>query len=72
MSVFQYKFSRFTTAVLLLFALFASFNSDAASKAGGSEEFNASEVILHHVMDDHKWHFWDGHYGTLYLPVIVY
>jgi F-type H+-transporting ATPase subunit a len=27
---------------------------------------------LHHVMDDHVWHFWDGHYGTLYLPVIVY
>jgi F-type H+-transporting ATPase subunit a len=23
-------------------------------------------------MDDHVWHFWDGHYGTLYLPVIVY
>ena len=23
-------------------------------------------------MDDHIWHFWDGHYGTLYLPVIVY
>jgi F-type H+-transporting ATPase subunit a len=37
-----------------------------------AEKFNASEVILHHVMDDHVWHFWDGHYGTLYLPVIVY
>jgi F-type H+-transporting ATPase subunit a len=24
------------------------------------------------VLDDHIWHFWDGHYGTLYLPVIVY
>jgi F-type H+-transporting ATPase subunit a len=23
-------------------------------------------------MDDHIWHFFDGHYGTLYLPVIVY
>jgi F-type H+-transporting ATPase subunit a len=23
-------------------------------------------------MDDHVWHLWDGHYGTLYLPVIVY
>lgn len=23
-------------------------------------------------MDDHIWHFWDGHYGTLYLPIIVY
>ncbi|SKC76447.1 F0F1 ATP synthase subunit A [Ohtaekwangia koreensis] len=36
------------------------------------KEFNASEVILHHVMDDHIWHLFDGHYGTIYLPVIVY
>lgn len=36
------------------------------------EGFNASEVILHHVMDDHVWHFFDGHYGTAYLPIIVY
>ena len=35
------------------------------------KEFNASELILHHVMDDHVWHLWD-HGGTIYLPVIVY
>src|SRR5687768_2393030 len=35
------------------------------------KEFNASQVILHHVMDDHIWHLWD-HGGTIYLPVIVY
>jgi F-type H+-transporting ATPase subunit a len=35
------------------------------------EKFNASQVILHHVMDDHVWHLWD-HGGTMYLPVIVY
>lgn len=23
-------------------------------------------------MDSHIWHFFDGHYGTLYLPVIIY
>jgi F-type H+-transporting ATPase subunit a len=33
--------------------------------------FNASELIMHHVMDDHIWHLWD-HGGTIYLPVIVY
>lgn len=37
-----------------------------------AKEFNASEVILHHVVDDHVWHFFDGHSGTLFLPVIVY
>jgi len=47
------------------------------SRAGDSPAetkapLNVSEVILHHVMDDHIWHFFDGHYGTLYLPVIVY
>lgn len=47
-------------------ATFASESTDS------TKTFNASEVILHHVLDDHIWHFWDGHYGTLYLPVIVY
>jgi F-type H+-transporting ATPase subunit a len=36
------------------------------------KSFDVGEIILHHVKDDHVWHFWDGHYGTLYLPVIVY
>lgn len=36
------------------------------------EKFNAGEVIIHHVLDDHVWHFFDGHGGTLYLPVIVH
>jgi F-type H+-transporting ATPase subunit a len=36
------------------------------------KEFNAGEVIIHHVLDDHIWHLWDGHYGTIFLPVIVY
>lgn len=35
-------------------------------------EFNVSEVILDHVKDAYTWHFWEGHYGTLYLPVILY
>jgi len=35
-------------------------------------EPKVSKVIFDHVMDDHVWHFFDGHYGTLYLPVIVY
>lgn len=40
-------------------------------QSAGEEKFNASEVILHHVMDDHVWHLWD-HGGIIYLPVIVY
>lgn len=43
----------------------------AQDEHAADEEFNASEMILHHVMDDHVWHLWD-HGGTIYLPVIVY
>jgi len=68
MSAFSHKITRFFLVLALLFSSVFSFAADASE--GG--EFNASEVILHHVMDDHIWHFWDGHYGTLYLPVIVY
>ena len=47
---------------------------DTADHGGGQaeKEFNAGDVIIHHVLDDHVWHFWDGTGGTLYLPVIVY
>jgi F-type H+-transporting ATPase subunit a len=63
--------------VLTLFAtalLFFGFPLDtkASESQDSTEAFNASEVIIHHVLDDHIWHFFDGHYGTLYLPVIVY
>lgn len=42
------------------------------TQAHAEGAFNANDVIIHHVLDDHVWHFFDGHYGTLYLPVIVY
>ncbi len=34
------------------------------------EPFNASEVILHHVLDDHQWHIAD--WLVIPLPIIVY
>ena len=37
-----------------------------------SPELKISAVIIEHVMDNHIWHLFDGHYGTLYLPVIVH
>lgn len=61
----------FKALFIVLFLSLLTINSaNAASDSG--EEFNASDVILHHVVDDHIWHFVDGHFGTLYLPVIVY
>jgi len=65
------RFIKFIPSVLMAILLvFLSFNTEAASEEGG--EFKPGEMIMHHVVDDHIWHFFDGHYGTLYLPVIVY
>jgi F-type H+-transporting ATPase subunit a len=46
--------------------------ADQADEHSAKEEFNPGDVIIHHVLDDHVWHFWDGHGGTLYLPIIVH
>jgi len=54
----------------LLF-IFSGFNHVSAAGDSG-EEFNPGDMILHHVVDDHIWHFYDGPLGTLYLPVILY
>lgn len=69
----------FSTSKLALFALIGGLFFSGFSPAFGheaEEETHAkpsvSEVIIEHVMDNHVWHFFDGHYGTLYLPVIVY
>ena len=72
MSVFSNKISRFSILCTLLFLVGFSIPSVASEAESDTTKFNASEVILHHVMDDHVWHFWDGHYGTLHLPIIVY
>lgn len=71
MTAFSHKISRFLTVFALVIAVFSS-SAFASDSAEGGENFNASEVILHHVMDDHIWHLWDGAGGTIYLPVIVY
>lgn len=72
MSVFSTRISRFPFFVALLFVMGFSTLSRASDSEGSNENFDVSEVILGHVMDAHIWHFWEGHYGTLYLPVIVY
>ncbi|MCU0356122.1 MAG: F0F1 ATP synthase subunit A [Cyclobacteriaceae bacterium] len=72
MSVFSAFYSRFAVLFALVLVTFVNTFGKAADAAAEPEAFQPSEVILHHVLDDHIWHFWDGHFGTLYLPVIVY
>jgi F-type H+-transporting ATPase subunit a len=59
---------------LTLSLLFFSVNLVKANAIEGEPEepFNAGDMIMHHILDSHVWHFWDGPYGTIYLPVIVY
>jgi len=61
-----------TFFALILFVFSGIFSLVLASDEAGheAEPFNASEVILHHVMDDHQWHFAD--WLVMPLPVIVY
>jgi F-type H+-transporting ATPase subunit a len=63
---------RFSLLLTVVFSLFFATASKGSDSGEVEKEFNASEVILHHVMDDHIWHIADGHYGTIFLPVIVY
>ena len=69
---------RLSPSQSVLFAVFfvlsaGGFGSlQAQDHSEEKEKLNISEVIIEHVMDHHAWHFFDGHYGTLFLPVIVY
>ncbi|HEY8513376.1 MAG TPA: F0F1 ATP synthase subunit A [Cyclobacteriaceae bacterium] len=60
-----------TVALAFLLVSVPAFAQEHEDSSHG-EELNIGDVIMNHVKDDHVWHFWDGHYGTLYLPVIVY
>lgn len=57
----------------LLVLIVFSFSVGAANAASEPEEkFNPGDMIMHHILDSHVWHFWEGHYGTVHLPIIVY
>ena len=56
----------------VFFVVFAGFSNLLIANEEGAkgEEINMSDVIIHHVMDDHQWHFTD--HLVLPLPIIVY
>lgn len=62
--------STFFALILIVFSGIFSPVLAAEEPGHEAEPFNASEVILHHVMDDHQWHFAD--WLVMPLPVIVY
>jgi len=70
MTAFLNRFSRFFLVLVLGFAALSPAFGQGAHEQESSEELNVSELIIHHVLDDHVWHFSDGF--VVYLPVIVY
>lgn len=61
-----------TAFLTLLFVVFGATHNQAKPSEEGEnpEKVNMSEMIMHHVMDDHQWHFAD--HVILPLPIIVY
>ena len=49
-------------------------HTEHATHGEEESEFNATEVIMHHVVDAHDWHIadWDGHAISVPLPVILW
>ena len=64
-----HKYLKITTLAIISLAFF---NYPASASGGEDEEFNPAELINHHILDSHEWHLWDGHYGTIPLPIILY
>lgn len=58
--------------ISLLLLFFAAFVGVSRASGDGEEGFNTGSAIMHHISDAHEWHLWDGHYGTIPLPVILY
>ena len=60
------------TFLIALFS-FTVLASEENTDKGAEEEFNVSEMIMHHVKDAHEWHLWGPEHGgtSIYLPVIL-
>ena len=61
-----------TTVILPVSAKDEQGRDSQNSDSEQAPNLKISAVIIEHVMDNHIWHFFAGHYGTLYLPIIVY
>ncbi|MEO5601918.1 MAG: F0F1 ATP synthase subunit A [Cyclobacteriaceae bacterium] len=70
MIAFLKYLSRFFLLLVLFFG--AQFSAAGQGHQAGvaAEKLNVSDLIIHHVLDDHVWHFADG--LVLHLPIIVY
>jgi len=63
---------RYINKILFLMGIVVLFAHGSMAFTDDNERINPGELIMHHITDDYSWHFVDGKYGTLYLPIIVY
>lgn len=66
---------KYTLSVLVLLLSIVHFsNAEGHAANADKKEFNAGEMIMHHIGDSHDWHFATlGHtHLTVHLPVIIY
>lgn len=70
MTAFLNSFSRFFLVLILFFGSIPSSSGQVQHQETREGKLNVSELIIHHVLDDHVWHFADGF--VLHLPIIVY
>ncbi len=70
MTAFLNTPSRFFIALsMILGSVFSAFGQGGHGEENG-EKLNVSELIIHHVLDDHSWHLAEGF--VIHLPIIVY
>ncbi|HEY9488187.1 MAG TPA: F0F1 ATP synthase subunit A [Chryseosolibacter sp.] len=62
--------SRFFLIGSLVFGLVISTSAQGGHEQEAVEKLNVSELIIHHVLDDHVWHFSDNF--VVHLPIIIY
>lgn len=66
---------KYTLSVLVLLLSIVHFsNADDHAAHADKKEFNAGEMIMHHIGDSHDWHFTTlgQSHLTVHLPVIIY
>lgn len=68
--VFQMSIKALIRAVFLLLTLLTGYSDALASEEKSGNGFNAGDLIMDHIGDEHGWHLW-GH-TSLPLPVILF
>ncbi len=75
MKVFTNEMKHLVIAAKIIFSvglLFAFSTPSWASEPDEGGKINPGELIMEEITDAYSWHFFDGKYGKLYLPVIIY